>query len=66
MRRDAAFGTDARLVAEAAARALAELAAFPRDFDWYTSAMKRYSVMAAAEGLAEKINQFTATPQSPP
>jgi len=41
--------------AQACATALAELAAFPRDFDWCRDRMAKYSVHAAAAGLAALV-----------
>jgi glycosyltransferase involved in cell wall biosynthesis len=41
--------------AAACAKAVEELAKFPRSFDWCAKAMERYSVRAAAEAIASKL-----------
>lgn len=41
--------------AEALARAVEDLAAFPREFGWARQGMEAYSVTAAAKGLASAI-----------
>jgi glycosyltransferase involved in cell wall biosynthesis len=46
--------------APAAARAIAELAKWPRDFDWCADAIRRYSVEEAAAALARQIAGATS------
>ncbi len=41
--------------AAACAKAIEELAKFPRSFDWCAKAMERYSVRAAAEAISSKL-----------
>jgi glycosyltransferase involved in cell wall biosynthesis len=41
--------------ASACARAIAELADFPRSFDWCAQAMEKYTVRAAAEAIASRL-----------
>lgn len=41
--------------AAASAKAIEELARFPRSFDWCAQALERYSVRAAAEAIASKL-----------
>jgi hypothetical protein len=47
--------------ARAAAAALCDLARFPRDFDWCAEAMRAYSVEAAAQAIAQRIDQLVQT-----
>jgi len=47
--------------AEALAKAIEELAFFPREFEWARQAMEAYSIRAAAKGLASAIkSSFSA------
>jgi len=46
--------------AEVLARALEELAVFPRKFDWAREGMNSYATERAAEGLAEEIRLLTS------
>jgi glycosyltransferase involved in cell wall biosynthesis len=54
-----------RVVADGDARggaaALRDLARFPRDFDWCADAMRDYSVEAAAQAIAQRIDQLERT-----
>lgn len=44
--------------ARGGAAALRDLARFPRDFDWCADAMRDYSVEAAAQAIAQRIDQL--------
>jgi glycosyltransferase involved in cell wall biosynthesis len=47
--------------APACADALRDLARFPRSFDWCAEAMRAYSVEAAAQAIAQRIDQLDRT-----
>jgi hypothetical protein len=48
--------------AAACARALHELAAFPRAFDWCAAEIEQYSTAAAARAIAAEIDRLTPQP----
>jgi glycosyltransferase involved in cell wall biosynthesis len=51
--------------ARACAAALCDLTRFPRDFGWCAEAMREYSIEAAAQAIAQRIDQLTKTGGQP-
>jgi glycosyltransferase involved in cell wall biosynthesis len=47
--------------AQACANALRDLARFPRSFDWCAAPMRDYSVEAAAQAIAQRLDQLDRT-----